>query len=60
MLQFCDIFGKKRDAWHTILGDNPDGHGFVLSDLVLIELFQISHNCVTECTLKATFLLKLT
>ena len=26
-----------------ILGDNPAGHGFVLRDLVLIELFQLSH-----------------
>ena len=42
-----------------ILGDNPAGHGFVLRDLVLIELFQISHNCVTECMLLANFLLKL-
>ena len=41
-----------------ILGDNPAGHGFVLSDLVLTELFQISHDCVTECTLQAKFLLK--
>ena len=57
--QFCDIFGKKGDAWHMILGDNPAGHGFVLRDLVLIELFQISHNCVTECTLQAKRLLKL-
>ena len=57
--QFCDIFGKKGDTWHMILGDNPAGHGFVLRDLVLIELFQISHNCVTECTLQAKFLLKL-
>ena len=57
--QFCDIFGKKRDVWRMILGDNPTGHGFVLRDLVLIELFQISHNCVTECTLQAKFLLKL-
>ena len=32
-----------------ILGDNPAGHDFVFRDLVLIELFQISHNCVTEC-----------
>ena len=24
---FCDIFGKKGDAWHMILGDNPAGHG---------------------------------
>ena len=30
------------------LGDNPAGHGFILTNLVLIELFQISHNCVTE------------
>ena len=36
--QFCDIFGKRGDAWHMILGDNPTGHGFVLRDLVLIEL----------------------
>ena len=21
--QFCDIFGKKGDAWHMVLGDNP-------------------------------------
>ena len=59
MLQFCDIFGKKGDAWRIILGDNPAGHCFVLRDLVLIELFQISHNCVTECMLQAKFLLKL-
>ena len=26
--QFCDIFGKKGDAWHMVLGDNPAGHGF--------------------------------
>ena len=38
MQQFCDIFGKKGDGWHMILGDNPAGHGFVLRDLVLIEL----------------------
>ena len=36
--QFCGIFDKKGDAWHMILGDNPAGHGFVLRDLVLIEL----------------------
>ena len=60
MEQFCDIFGKKEDAWHLILGDNPAGSGFVLRDLVLIELFQISYNCVTECTLQAIFLVKLT
>ena len=46
--QYCDIFGKKGDDWHMILGRNPAGHGFVLRGLVLIELFQISHNCVTE------------
>ena len=33
MQQFCDIFGKKGDAWHMILGDNPAGHSFVLRDL---------------------------
>ena len=39
MEQFCDIFGKKGDAsWQMILRDNPTGHGFVLRDLVLIEL----------------------
>ena len=51
--QFCDIFGKKGDAWHMILGDNPT------QGLSCIELFQISHNCVTECMLQAKFLLKL-
>ena len=55
---FCDIFGKKGDAWHMILGNNHTGHGFVLRDLVLIELFQISHDCVTKCTLHAKVLLK--
>ena len=57
--QFCDIFGKKGDVWHMILGHNPAGQGFVLRDLVLIELFQTSHDCVTKCTLQAKFLLKL-
>ena len=57
--QFCDIFGKKGDAWHMIPGDNPAGHGFVLRDLILIELFQISRNFVTEFTLQAKFLLKI-
>ena len=47
--QFFDIFVKKGDTWHMILGDNFAGHLFVLrEDLILIELFQISHNCVTE------------
>ena len=36
--QLCDIFGKKGDTWHMILGDNSTGHVFVLRDLVLIEL----------------------
>ena len=49
--QFRDIFGKK-DAWRMILGDNPAGHCFVLRNLVLIELFQISHDCVTKYRLK--------
>ena len=48
MQRFCDISGKKGDTWHMILGDNPAGQGVVLRDLVLIELFQISHDCVTE------------
>ena len=26
------------DGWPMILGDNPAGHGFVIRDLVLIEL----------------------
>ena len=56
--QFCHIFGNKWDAWHTILGDNPAGHDFALRDLVLIELFQISNNCVTGCTHTQKFLLK--
>ena len=59
MQQFCDIFGKRGDAWRMIPGDNPAGHGFGLRDLVLTELFQMSHNCVTECPLQAKFLLKL-
>ena len=42
-----------------ILGYNPAGHYFVLRDLVLIKLFQTSHNCVTELKLQAKFLLKL-
>ena len=56
--QVFDIFGKKENTWRTILEDNPAGHGFLLKDLVLIELFRISHNCVTECMLQAKFLLK--
>ena len=56
---FCDIFSKKGDAWHMILGDNPAGHDFVLRDSVLIGLFQIRHNCITKCTLQSKFLLKL-
>ena len=56
--QFFDIFVKKGDTWHVILGDNPAGHYFVLKHLFLIELFQISHSCVTECMLHAKFLLK--
>ena len=59
MQQLCHIFGKKGDAWRMTLGDNPAGHYFVLRDLVLIELFQISHNSITECVLQAKFLLKL-
>ena len=42
-----------------IPGYNPARYCFVLRDLVLIELFQISHNCVTECMLQAKVLLKL-
>ena len=50
---------RRENAWHMILGDNLAGHGFVLRDLVLIELFQISPNFVTECTLQAKCFLKL-
>ena len=38
------------------LGDNPARHSFVLKNLVLIDLFQISHNCVTECMLQGKLL----
>ena len=41
-----------------ILGDNPAGHCFVLRDLSLIKLLQVSHNGLTECMLHAKFLLK--
>ena len=44
--QYFDIFGKKGDTCRMILRYNPAGHYFVLRDLALIELFQISHNCV--------------
>ena len=59
MQQFFDIFGKKGDTWHMILEYNPAGHCFLLRDLVLIELIQVSHNCVTEWMLQGKFLLKL-
>ena len=55
----CDIFIQQHMICHMILGDNPAGHCFVLRDLILIEIFQICHNCVTECMLQAIFLLKL-
>ena len=42
-----------------ILGDDSAGHCLVLRGLVLMELFQISDTCVTECILQAKFLLKL-
>ena len=41
---FVKFLVRRENAWHMILEDNPAGHGFVLKDLVLIELFQISHN----------------
>ena len=47
--QFFDIFDKKGDTWRVILRDNSAGHCFVLRDLALIELFQISHNCHAYC-----------
>ena len=56
--QFFDIFDMKWDTWRMILGFNPAGNCFVSSDLVLIEHFQISHNCITEWMLQAKFLLK--
>ena len=56
---FVTFLVKNGDIYHTILGDNPDRHGIVLRDLVLMELFQITHHCVTECTLQAKSLLKL-
>ena len=56
---FFDIFGKKGDTWRMILGDKSARHGFILRDLILIGLFEISHNCVPECTLQTKFLLKL-
>ena len=47
--QFFEVFGKKGDTSHMTLEYNLDGHCFVLlRDLVLIELYQISHKCVTE------------
>ena len=42
--QFFYFFVKKGDTWHMIPWDNPAGHCFVLRDLVLIKLFQISHS----------------
>ena len=48
MQQFFDIFGKKGDTWRMILGYDSAGHCFVLRELVLINIFQISQNCVTE------------
>ena len=40
MQQVFDIFG---DTKHVILEYNPAGHCFVLRDLFLIVLIQISH-----------------
>ena len=56
--QFFDIFDMKWDTWRMILGFNPAGNCFVSSNLVLIEHFQISHNCITEWMLQEKFLLK--
>ena len=56
MQQVFDIFG---DTKHVILEYNPAGHCFVLRDLFLIVLIQISHNCVTERMLQEKFLLKI-
>ena len=42
----------------SLMGEMSKGNE--LRDLALIEFLQISHNCQTECTLQATFLLKLT
>ena len=51
---FVTFLVRRENAWHM----NTAVHRFVLRDLVLIELFQISHNCVTECMLQAKCLLK--
>ena len=53
------FFVRREDVWHMIPGDNPAGPDFVLRDSVLIELFQVSHNCVIELRLQTKFLLKL-
>ena len=55
---FLTFLWRREIPWHTILGDNPDGHWFGLSNLVLIKLFQIIHNCVTECILQAKIFVK--
>ena len=41
-----------------ILGHNPVGHCFVLRDLVLIQLFLISHTSLTEWMLQANVFVK--
>ena len=53
------IFGNKGDIWRLVLKFNPAGHCFLLRALVLIELFQIIHNCGSELMLPAKVLLKL-
>ena len=35
-----NIFGKKRDTWGIILGDNPAGYCFLLRDLVPSSFFK--------------------
>ena len=48
----CDIFGKK--VYEMLAYDSGR---FCIKGL-LVELLQISRNCVTECTLQPKFLLK--
>ena len=55
---FLTFFVRRDIPGIIILRDNPAGRCFVLKDLVLMELFQITHNCVTELMLDADFLLK--
>ena len=35
------IFGKKEDSWSIILVDNPDGHHFVLTEILKLFLLKM-------------------